>query len=533
MKKEVSIIYKKLREVGFKDKDLDVKNPYWIKINPATSLRNTENKRKSFFIAVSGINPTSLGEGKSFISIGLSSAFNYLKKRAISCLRYPSLGLSFGRKGAGLGAGKIKVKFEDKIIYDWNEDSLKISLVNNLISSLSDNISYFYKDKLSQTEFKRCWLIPDRVLRKINTPYGERRFYLVQNSEIMSILALSKSEEDLKRRLNNVLIGLDSKSNPVYLKELRITDILYSLLKESFKPNVFSTSRGGLFILHTGCFANNSLGSSSVIADLLSTRYFDYVITECGFGTELGLEKMIHIKGHYSKLYPQLVILVCSVRAVKYHSGKFGMPPSISSEIYKKDLSSLEEGSVNLLKHIENIKAFGLKCIVVINRFDSDSWEEINLLKKISQSKADAVFVSESYQKGEKSLIELVHLIEHFKSKCKSAHSLFSSTQPLKLKVEKISKILYGAEEITFEEKALKKLELLKRWNKDKLPVCMCKTQYSLSTDSKKLGLPQGWNLTIKDLVLFSGAGYILVLTPKTIFLPGLPPDTKVYRIPK
>ncbi len=524
-----NLLLRELKNLGLSSKYILKKAEGWYKLHP--QLLEDYRDRSPFYIAVSGINPTPLGEGKTFITLALSGAFSLRKRRAISTIRQPSLGIALGRKGGRLGGGRIVVPQSQDILLRFNTDTLRVNLVQNIIASLADNLVYFNRMGAKESMFARTTPVCDRVLRTIDTRLGRRKFFITEAGEVMAILSLARDYKDLQRRLSKIVVCIGKDRSFIELGKL--SKFLSRILYEAFMPNVFLTEKGGLFLVHTGPFANISTGNSSVIADRVSTRLCDYLITESGFGTECGLEKLMHLKCPSLGKRPNLAIVVCSLRALKYHSCRFGLPLEIKSSIHRKNKKALKEGLNNLKKHLENVKAFNLEYMVVINRFSQDSLEELNYVKAFLKDwGVRYVFIASCYQEGEESLFPLIEAVEDLRKKGQAqGQPLFSKDLDITQKVSLISKNLYGASSVSYSERVKEKIKLFRRWGFGNLGVCIAKTQFSLSADPKSLGRVEGFDIPITDAGLYRGAGFIYFKTKGINLLPGLPRKALIYDV--
>ncbi len=474
--------------------DYDCYGKYIAKIN------KYEEDRKGNVVLVTAINPTPYGEGKTTVSIGIHDTLCKLGKKSIAVLREPSMGPVFGIKGGATGGGYSQVVPMENINLQFTGDFYAIESANNLISACIDNSIYFGNPlKIKKVLFERCLDVNDRTLRKITTLY-DTKFNITAASEIMAIFCLSKNIEDLRNRLNRIIIAVDESDNLVYLEKLNITGSLIVLLKDALKPNLVQTLYNNPVLIHGGPFANIAHGCNSIIATKYGMRMADYVITEAGFGSDLGAVKFFDIKCRENNLNPLCVVLVCTIRALKYNGD-----------------NKLENGICNLGAHIEILGKFNQNIIVTLNKFDDDSLEEIEYIRNYVKKYNIPFTVTTSFKDGEKGAIEVCN--EILKCKPIKLNLLYDIKSSLENKIKVMCKEICSAKEVKFESKALDKL---KRYSNLEYPICIAKTQYSLSDDPKKLGAPKDNIITIKDIKLFNGAGFITIYLGNILTMPGL-----------
>ena len=489
------------------------------------SLDLLNKKRNSKLVLVTAINPTPMGEGKTTVSISLNDALCKLGKKSILALREPSLGPVFGVKGGATGGGYAQVIPMEDINLHFTGDFHAITTANNLLCSVIDNHIYQGNTlNIDKVIFKRCLDLNDRQLRAINTGLSKEKntkeridgFDITAASEIMAILCLSKDLNDLKRRLGNIVIGYDTKGKEITARMLKADGAMTVLLKDAIKPNLVQTLEGNPCIIHGGPFANIAHGCNSVIATNIAMSLGDITITEAGFGADLGAEKFLDIKCRNINTHPDAVVLVATIRSLKYHGG---MP---KEDIAKESIDYLEKGMNNLYKHIHNLKeVYGLNVVVAINRFSADTNKEINYLEeKLNKIDVDYA-VTDGYSLGSDGSIELARKVLDNINKPNNFNYVYNINDSIKEKIYKVSTKIYGAKDVEYSDVALEKLSLLEKYNN--IPICIAKTQYSLSDDPKNLDPKEDYNIHVTDLVLKSGAEFIVVLTGDIMTMPGLP----------
>ncbi len=489
------------------------------------SLDLLNKKRNSKLVLVTAINPTPMGEGKTTVSISLNDALCKLGKKSILALREPSLGPVFGIKGGATGGGYAQVIPMEDINLHFTGDFHAITTANNLLCSVIDNHIYQGNTlNIDKVIFKRCLDLNDRQLRVINTGLSKEKntkermdgFDITAASEIMAILCLSKDLNDLKRRLGNIVIGYDNKGKEITARMLKADGAMTVLLKDAIKPNLVQTLEGNPCIIHGGPFANIAHGCNSVIATNIAMSLGDITITEAGFGADLGAEKFLDIKCRNINTHPDTVVLVATIRSLKYHGG---MP---QEDITKESIDYLKKGMNNLYKHIHNLKeVYGLNVVVAINRFSTDTDKEINFLEE-QLSKIDVDYaVTDGYSLGSDGSIDLARKVLDNINKPNNFNYVYDINDSIKEKIYKVSTKIYGAKDVEYSDVALEKLSLLEEYNN--MPICIAKTQYSLSDDPKNLDPKEDYNIHVADLVLKAGAEFIVVLTGDIMTMPGLP----------
>lgn len=490
------------------------------------SLDLLNKKRNSKLILVTAINPTPMGEGKTTVSISLNDALCKLGKKSILALREPSLGPVFGVKGGATGGGYAQVIPMEDINLHFTGDFHAITTANNLLCSVIDNHIYQGNTlNIDKVIFKRCLDLNDRQLRVINTGLSKEKntkeridgFDITAASEIMAILCLSKDLNDLKRRLGNIVIGYDNKGKEITARMLKADGAMTVLLKDAIKPNLVQTLEGNPCIIHGGPFANIAHGCNSVIATNIAMSLGDITITEAGFGADLGAEKFLDIKCRNINTHPDAVVLVATIRSLKYHGGM------LKENIAKESIDYLEKGMNNLYKHIHNLKeVYGLNVVVAINRFSADTNKEISFLEeKLNKIDVDYA-ITDGYSLGSDGSIELARKVLDNINKPNNFNYAYDINDSIKEKIYKVSTKIYGAKDVEYSDVALEKLSLLEE-KYNNVPICIAKTQYSLSDDPKNLDPKKDYNIHVTDLVLKSGAEFIVVLTGDIMTMPGLP----------
>ena len=523
----ISKISKKL---GLDNQEIIYIGKYKAKI-PFESIKEKPGNGK--LIVVTGMTPTKAGEGKTTTAIGLTQGLNKLGKSAVASLREPSLGPVFGIKGGGTGGGKSKVIPEDEINIHFTGDAHAIGSAHNLLAALVDNA--IQRNQISNMDssgitWNRVTDVLDRGLRNIvigmggknNAPLRETSFDIVTASEIMAIMALSRNLDDLRSRLLNIVIGYDNSQKPIYVKDFDFVGSLLSILRYALMPNIVQTTEGNPAIIHTGPFGNIAHGCSSVIGDTFATQVSDYVLSEAGFGADLGFEKFMHIKSRTSDLKPQGAVIVGTIRAIKSHGGiKFADLTNPNSE-------AINKGIDNLIHHINNISKFGLKPVVALNIFPDDKAEEIKLVKSLlSDSKAFAVVESDSYSKGGDGNIELGEaVIESSKSKITSKY-IYELEDTIKQKVHKLATNIYNANDVKWSPIASKKVKTFESNGWGNMPICMAKTPLSISHNPRLKSLPKDYTFEITDIRASVGAGFIYPIAGSIMTMPGLPTNPR------
>ena len=485
---------KKITEIAEKlnieENDLEQYGKYKAKIsnNVLEKLKNKENGK---LILVTAINPTPLGEGKTTISIAIADGLSKLGKNAILALREPSLGPVFGIKGGATGGGHVQVAPMEDINLHFTGDIHAITSANNLLASMIDNHIYFGNQlDFRKVTWKRCVDLNDRQLRAVETGLsGEKNiqprkdgFDISVASEIMAILCLAENIKDLKEKLGNIIIGYNSKKEPIYAKDLKAEGAMTVLLKDAIKPNLVQTLEHTPAIIHGGPFANIAHGCNSIIATKMALKLGDYAITEAGFGADLGAEKFLDIKCRKADIKPDAVVIVATVKALKYHGG------AEKEKIQEENMQALENGMNNLYKHLQNIKEkFGLNVIVAINKYNTDTNEEIQFIESALQEKQIPVSLVEGWAKGGEGAIDIANKLIELTKKEEDFKYIYDVQDDIKTKIEKVSKEIYGAENVEFADEALKEIQKIEKLGFKNFPICIAKTQYSFSDDAKNL----------------------------------------------
>ena len=522
-----------LKHISEIAKELEISDDYLeqygknkAKIN-LSILNNLKGKKNGKLILVTSINPTPLGEGKTTVSIGLVDGLNKIGKKAVAALREPSLGPVFGIKGGATGGGYSQVAPMDEINLHFTGDLHAITAANNLLSAMIDNHIYYGNElKFKQVTWKRCLDLNDRQLRKVNTGLSNEKnivpredgFDITVASEIMAILCLAEDINDLKEKISNIIVGYNENGEPIKAKQLNAQGAMTALLKDAIKPNLVQTLENNPAIIHGGPFANIAHGCNSIIATKLALKLGDYVVTEAGFGADLGAEKFLDIKCRKANLKPDSVVCVATIKALKYHGG---MP---KEEIQNESIEALKRGSKNILQHIDNLKnKFGLNVIVAINKYTSDTEKEIETLTEILKEHDVELSLCENWGKGGAGITDLAEKVVELCEKDSNFQYMYELDESVETKIEKVAKKVYGADGVEYSEKAKQSIERITKLGYGNLPVCIAKTQYSFSDDPKNLECEEPFKIHAEDIILKSGAGFIVVITGKIMTMPGLP----------
>ena len=513
-------------KIGIKDEYLEQYGKYKAKVD-LKIFDELKERKNGKLILVTSINPTPLGEGKTTVSIGLVDGLNKIGKNAVAALREPSLGPVFGIKGGATGGGYSQVAPMEEINLHFTGDIHAMTSANNLLSAMIDNHIYFGNQlNFEKVTWKRCMDLNDRQLRVVNTGLsGEKNivpredgFDITVASEIMAVLCLSENIQDLKEKISNIIIGYNTDKQPIKVKDLNAQGALTVLLKDAIKPNLVQTIENNPCLIHGGPFANIAHGCNSIIATKMALKLGDYVVTEAGFGADLGAEKFLDIKCRKANLKPDAVVCVATIKALKYHGG---MP---KEEIQNESVEALVRGSKNILKHIENLKdKYGLNVVVAINRYTTDTEREIQTLTDILKENGVELSLCENWEKGSEGITDLAEKVVKLCEKPYDFKFMYDLEDSIETKIEKVSKKVYGANGVVFTDKALKNIELIKKFGYENLPVCIAKTQYSFSDDPKNLECEEPFDIHVEDVILRTGAGFIVVLTGKIMTMPGLP----------
>ncbi len=513
--------------IGIMENEIEQYGNYKAKLDNEAIANRLREKKDGKLILVTSINPTPLGEGKTTIAIGLADGLRKIGKKSILALREPSLGPVFGIKGGATGGGYSQVAPMEDINLHFNGDIHAITSANNLLSALIDNHIY-YGDELQfdKVIWKRCVDLNDRQLRKIETGLsGEKNivpredgFDISVASEIMAILCLATDIKDLKRRIGNIMVGYNKNGKPITAKDLHAEGSLTVLLKDAIKPNLVQTLEHTPALIHGGPFANIAHGCNSVIATKTAMKLGEYIVTEAGFGSDLGAEKFLDIKCRKAEIKPDAVVCVATIRALKYHGGQ----PKEEVEI--ENLEALKNGIKNLNKHIENLKEkFGLNTIVAINKFPTDTANEIELLKSELEKQGVNISLAENHQKGGDGIIDLANKVVELAEQEENFKYIYDNEDSIETKIEKVAKNIYGASGVEYSGKAIEEMKKIDQMGYSKYPVCIAKTQYSFSDDPKNLECKEEFKIHVNEIQLKAGAEFIVAITGKIMTMPGLP----------
>lgn len=522
--------------IGVKEEELELYGRYKAKLSDGYLEKIKENPDGKL-ILVTAINPTPAGEGKTTTSVGLGQAFAVMGKKAIIALREPSLGPCFGIKGGAAGGGYAQVVPMEDLNLHFTGDFHAITSANNLLAALLDNHIQQGNElniDTRQIVWKRCLDMNDRVLRNVVVGLGnkmdgvvrEDHFVITVASEIMAILCLAENMHDLKERLGRIIVAYNTEGKPVTAKELNAVGAMAALLKDAIKPNLIQTLEHSPALVHGGPFANIAHGCNSVRATKAALKMADYVVTEAGFGADLGAEKFFDIKCRLSGLSPDAVVLVATVRALKYNGG-------VKKEsLNEENLDALKKGIANLEKHIENLQKFGVPVIVTLNSFVTDTEAEISYVRDFCEERNCEFAISEVWEKGGEGGVALAEkVLATLEQKESHFAPLYEDGLSLEEKIEKIAGEIYGADKVSYAPVAKKQLEQLAKLGFSNMPVCMAKTQYSLSDDPALLGRPEGFTLNVRDVYVSAGAGFVVVLTGAVMTMPGLPKKPAAFGI--
>ena len=516
------------KKIGLGEDDIELYGKYKCKIS-LDAIKKLENNKDGKLVLVTAINPTPAGEGKSTVTVGLGQALNKIGKNTVIALREPSLGPVFGIKGGAAGGGYAQVVPMEDINLHFTGDMHAITSANNLLCAAIDN--HIHQGNLLRIDsrrivFKRVMDMNDRALRnivvgmggKINGFLREDGFMITVASEIMAILCMASDLEDLKERMGNILIAYNLDGEPVYANELEVQGAMALLMKDAIKPNLVQTLENTPAIIHGGPFANIAHGCNSIIATKTALKMSDITITEAGFGADLGAEKFLDIKCRYGNLNPDCVVLVATIRALKHHGGVK------KDELNTSNVDALNKGMKNLEKQIENIKAYGVPVVVAINKFITDSDEEVKAIEDFCKNIGVEVSLTEVWEKGGEGGIDLANkVIKTMEIEPSNFKMIYDSEESIKDKILKIVQTIYGGKGVNYTPQALKQIAEIEKFNLDKLPICMAKTQYSLSDNPSLLGRPENFDITVKEVRVSNGAGFIVVLTGDVMTMPGLP----------
>lgn len=513
-------------KLGIEEDDIEQYGKYKAKISNEV-YNKRKNKKNGKLILVTAISPTPLGEGKTTMSIAIADGLRQIGENSVLALREPSLGPVFGIKGGATGGGKVQIAPMEDINLHFTGDIHAMTAANNLLSSLIDNHIYFGNELgFEKVVWKRCMDLNDRQLREVETGLsGEKRivprqdkFDITVASEIMAIVCLAENLQDLKERLGNILVGYNKKGEPIYAKDLKAEGAMTVLLKDAIKPNLVQTLEHTPAIVHGGPFANIAHGCNSVIATKMALKLGDYVITEAGFGADLGAEKFLDIKCRKAELKPDAVVLVATIKAIKYHGGVE------KEKIQEENMGGLEKGIDNLYRHIDNLKnKFGLNVIVALNRYTQDTQKEIDFIEEKLSEKGIGLSLVEGWAKGGKGAIDIAEKLVNLVEQKENFQYMYELEDSIQEKIEKVATKIYGAKGVCYSEEALQEIKKIENLGYGNLPVCIAKTQYSFSDDAKNLECNNDYKITVRNVELKSGAGFIVVLAGKIMTMPGLP----------
>ena len=519
-------ISKIAEKIGIKEEEFEPYGRYKAKISLKAYDRLKE-KKNGKLILITAINPTPLGEGKTTIAIGLADGLKVIGKKSILALREPSLGPVFGIKGGATGGGYSQIAPMEEINLHFTGDIHAITSANNLLSAMIDNHIYFGNELgFDRITWKRCVDLNDRQLRKVETGLsGEKNivprvdgFDISVASEIMAIFCLATDIKDLKRRIGNIIVGYTKENKPINVRDLKADGALTVLLKDAINPNLVQTLEHTPAIVHGGPFANIAHGCNSIIATKMALKLGEYVVTEAGFGADLGAEKFLNIKCRKAGIKPDAVVCVATIKALKYHGG---LP---KEEIKNESIEALERGFNNLLRHVDNLKnKFGLNVIVAINKYNHDTEREIQFLRNKLQEHGIELSLVESWEKGGKGAIDLAEKIVKLTENEKSLNYTYNLNYSIKEKLNAVATKIYGAEGVEYSEEAEKEIEQIEKMGYENLPVCIAKTQYSFSDDAKNLECANSFKIHVNEINLKAGAEFVVAITGKIMTMPGLP----------
>ena len=513
-------------DLGLEENDIELYGKYKAKIDNHVYDKN-KDKKNGKLILVTAISPTPLGEGKTTMSIALADGLRKIGKKAILALREPSLGPVFGIKGGATGGGKVQVAPMEDINLHFTGDIHAITAANNLLSAMIDNHMYFgNKLGIEKVVWKRCMDLNDRQLRVVDTGLsGEAKivprrdkFDITVASEVMAILCLATDMEDLKRRLGNIIIGYNKEGKEVFARDLKAEGSMAVLLKDAIKPNLVQTLEHTPAIIHGGPFANIAHGCNSVIATKMALKLGDYVITEAGFGADLGCEKFLDIKCRMNNLVPDAVVLVATIKALKYHGGVE------KDKVFEENIPAMDKGMDNLFKHIDNIKRkFGLNVIVAINKYSQDKDKEIDYLRSKLAEKGIELSLVTGWADGGEGAIDIAKKIVSLVEESEELKFMYDLEDDIKTKIDKVARKIYYAKGVEYSSEALEEINRLEELGYGKYPICIAKTQYSLSDDPKNLECNDEYTIKVRSVEIKNGAGFIVVLAGNIMTMPGLP----------
>lgn len=514
------------KKAGIEPEDIECYGKYKAKISDKI-FEKVKKQENGKLVLVTAISPTPLGEGKTTISIAIADGLQKIGKKSMLCLREPSLGPVFGIKGGATGGGHSQVAPMEDINLHFTGDIHAITSANNLLSAMIDNHIYFGNElKFKKVVWKRCVDLNDRQLRTVNTGLSgeskivqrEDHFDITVASEIMAIVCLSNDIFELREKLGNIIAGYNEEDKPIYAKDLKAQGAMAVLLKDAIKPNLVQTLEHTPALIHGGPFANIAHGCNSVRATRLALKLSDYAVTEAGFGADLGAEKFLDIKCRLSELKPDAVVIVATVRALKYNGGV------AKDKLNEENMDALKAGIVNLDKHIENMQKFGIPVVVTLNAFITDTQEEYEFIKKHCEDAGCEFALAKVWEKGGEGGLELAEkVIASIENKKAEYKPIYEDSDSLKEKIEKVAKEIYGADGVTYDDAATKELQHIEQMGFGNFPVCIAKTQYSLSDNPKLLGRPENFTINVREAYVDAGAGFVVILTGKILTMPGLP----------
>jgi len=514
------------QSIGINNEEVEQYGKYKAKLTESL-IKRLETKNDGKLVLVTAMSPTPLGEGKTTISIAIADGLNRLNKNAVLALREPSLGPVFGIKGGATGGGKVQVAPMEDINLHFTGDIHAITSANNLLSAMIDNHIYFGNElKIKTVTWKRCVDLNDRQLRVVNTGLSQEKnivpredgFDITVASEIMAILCLSKDIEDLKTRIGNIIIGYNENNKPIFAKDLNAQGAMAVLLKDAINPNLVQTLEHTPCIIHGGPFANIAHGCNSIRATKLALKLGDYTITEAGFGSDLGAEKFLDIKCRQANFNPNVVVCVATIKAIKYNGG---VP---KKDVKKENMEAMKRGINNLYKHIENLKnVYGLNVIVALNKYITDTDEEIEFVRSQLEQRGFEFSVVEGWTKGGEGALDIAEKITKIAENPTDFKFAYDLNKGIKDKILDVAQKIYHAQGVEFSEEALESIKRIEDLGYGNLPVCIAKTQYSFSDDPKNLSCDEPFNINVRDVILKSGAGFVVVLAGKIMTMPGLP----------
>ena len=513
-------------ELGLNEEEIELYGKYKAKISNSVYDKN-KDKKDGKLVLVTAISPTPLGEGKTTMSIALADGLRKIGKKAVLALREPSLGPVFGIKGGATGGGRVQVAPMEDINLHFTGDIHAITAANNLLSAMIDNHMYFgNKLGIDMVVWKRCMDLNDRQLRVVDTGLSEEakivprrdKFDITVASEVMAILCLAKDMDDLKKRLGNIIIGYNKDGKEVFARDLKAEGSMAVLLKDAIKPNLVQTLEHTPAIIHGGPFANIAHGCNSVIATKMALKLGDYVITEAGFGADLGCEKFLDIKCRMNDLVPDAVVLVATIKALKYHGGVE------KDKVFEENIPAMERGMDNLFKHIDNIKnKFGLNVMVAINKYSQDSDKEIEYLRNKLEEKGIELSLVSGWADGGNGAIDIAQKIVSLVEEKEEFKFIYDLSDDIKTKIEKVARKIYYAKGVEYSSEAIEEINRLESLGYGKYPICIAKTQYSLSDDPKNLECNNDYMIKVRGVEIKNGAGFIVVLAGNIMTMPGLP----------